>query len=128
MVKIGIIGGSGLDNPNILENKKSIEVRNYFADMLESFIEMKRVLRKGGRAAIVIGNTKFNGIEILNAEVFKEQFENIGFITHEVIHREIPSKMLPSTRNPKTGRFTAAADKNRKLVYPTEYILIMQKK
>lgn len=59
-----------------LKNKKSEGVRNYFADMLESFIEMKRVLRKGGRVAIVIGNTKFNGVEILNAEVFKEQFEN----------------------------------------------------
>lgn len=111
-----------------LKNKKSEGVRNYFADMLESFLEMKRVLKKGGRAAIVIGNTKFNGTNILNAEVFKEQFENIGFKTHKIIHREIPSKMLPSTRNPKTGRFTAVTDKNKKLVYPSEYILIFEKK
>ncbi len=108
-------------------NKKGIEVRNYFADMLESFIEMKRVLKKGGRAAIVIGNTKLKGIEILNAEVFKEQFENIGFKVHKVIHREIPSKMLPSTRDPKTGKFTKVNNSKNTLAYPTEYILIMEK-
>ena len=110
-----------------LKNKKRSEVCNYFSDMLESFLEMKRVLKKGGRAAIVIGNTKFNGVEILNAEVFQEQFENIGFKTHKIIHREIPSKMLPSIRDPKTGKFTVIADKNKKLAYPTEYIIIMEK-
>jgi len=109
-------------------NKKSREVENYFADMLESFIEMKRVLKKGGKAAIVIGNTKLKGVKILNAEVFKEQFENIGFKTYNIIHREIPSKMLPSTRDPRNGKFTKATNDNKSLVYPTEYILIMEKK
>ena len=75
------------------ENKKGREVKNYFADMLECFCEMKRTLKKGGRACIVIGNTQFQGVNILNAEVFQEQFENIGFKTHDIIHREIPSKM-----------------------------------
>ena len=112
---------------NLGNTKKSKEVENYFADMLESFIEMKRVLKKGGKAAIVIGNTKLNNVEILNAEVFKEQFENIGFKTHKIIHREIPSKMLPSTRDPKTGKFTKATNNRKTLVYPTEYILIMKK-
>lgn len=107
-------------------NKKGKEVKNYFADMLETWIETKRVLKKGGRACIVIGNTQFNGVEILNAEVFKEQFENIGFKTHKIIHREIPSKMLPSTRDAETGRFAKTSNTD-KLAYPTEYILIMEK-
>mgnify|MGYP003889472655 CR=1 FL=1 len=109
------------------ENKKGREVKNYFADMLETFLEMKRVLKKGGRACIVIGNTEFCGVQILNAEVFQEQLENIGFETHDIIHREIPSKMLPSTRDTNTGQFVKATDKNLKLAYPTEYILIMEK-
>jgi len=112
---------------NLGNNKKSIEVENYFADMLESFFEMRRVLKIGGKAAIVIGNTKLKGVEISNAEVFKEQFENIGFKTHKIIHREIPSKMLPSTRDPQTGKFTKATNNKKILVYPTEYILIMEK-
>lgn len=112
---------------NLGDNKKGIGVRNYYADMLESFLEMKRVLKKGGKAAVVIGNTKMRGVEILNAEVFKEQFENIGFETFDIIHREIPSKMLPSTRDPKTGRFTKTTNSKKELVYPTEYIMIMEK-
>jgi len=95
--------------------------------MLESFIEMKRVLKQGGKACIVIGNTQFKGVKILNAEVFQEQFENIGFRTFDVIHREIPSKMLPSTRDISTGQFVKSTNSSLKLAYPTEYILIMEK-
>ncbi len=107
--------------------KKDSEVRNYFVDMAESFLEMRRVLKPGGKAAIVIGNTNLRGVKILNAEVFKEQFENIGFKTSKIIHREIPSKMLPSTRDIKTGKFTKTSNSNGTLIYPTEYILIMEK-
>ncbi|MBS4027937.1 MAG: site-specific DNA-methyltransferase [Ignavibacteriales bacterium] len=106
---------------------KALEVKNYFADMFESFIEMKRVLKKHGKACIVIGNTQLQKVDILNAEVFQEQFENIGFKTYKIVHREIPSKMLPSTRDPKTGKFTTVDDKGMKLAYPTEYILVMEK-
>ena len=95
--------------------------------MLETFEETKRVLKRGGRACIVIGNTEFQGVKIDNAEVFQQQFENIGFKTHDIIKREIPSKMLPSTRDTKTGQFVKITDKNLKMAYPTEYILIMEK-
>ena len=120
---------SDLANETIskLKNKKNDEVNTYFLDMLESFIEMKRILKKGGRVCIVIGNTEFKGVKILNAEIFKEQLENIGFKTHDIIKREIPSKMLPSTRDNITGRFVSSKNSNIKLAYPTEYILIMEK-
>ena len=108
-------------------NKKKIrEIKNYYADMLESFIEMKRVLKSGGKAAIVIGNTQFKNVDIFNAEIFCEQMLNIGFKVFDIIHREIPSKMLPSTRDSATGRFAKTSSMD-KLVYPTEYILIMEK-
>lgn len=74
----------------------------------------------------MIGNTKFQGVDILNAEVFAEQMQNLGFKISDIIHREIPSKMLPSTRDSKTGRF-ARSDTKDLLVYPTEYILVMEK-
>ncbi|MBN2572155.1 MAG: site-specific DNA-methyltransferase [Ignavibacteriales bacterium] len=109
------------------DNKKGREVKNYFADMLESFIEMKRVLKKSGKACIVIGNTQFKGVKILNAEIFKEQLENIGFRTYDIIHREIPSKMLPSTRDISNGQFVKSSSDSLKLAYPTEYILVMEK-
>ena len=109
------------------KSKKGQEVRNYFADMLECFAEMKRVLKKGGKAGVVIGNTTLKGIPILNAQVFVEQMQYIGFSTFEIIKREIPSKILPQTRDPKSGRFTSSANSNKVLAYPVEYILIMEK-
>ena len=109
-----------------LKNKKAIEVKNYYADMLETFYEMYRVLDYRGKACIVIGNTKLEGVDILNAEVFLEQMKAIGFVKHKIIHREIPSKMLPSTRDAKTGRFTKVNNADS-IVYPTEYILVMEK-
>ncbi len=121
---------SSIGNEIILslsKTSKSEKVKTYFCDMIESFLEMKRVLKVGGKACIVIGNTEFKGIKILNAEVFQEQLQNIGFKTHKIIHREIPSKMLPSTRDAKTGQFAKTTDKSLKLAYPTEYILIMEK-
>jgi DNA modification methylase len=107
--------------------KKATEVATYFSDMLETFYEMKRALKKGGKACIVIGNTQLRGVSILNAEVFQEQMHNVGFVTHKIIHREIPSKMLPSTRDAETGKFTKTSSETKKFAYPTEYILIMEK-
>ena len=108
--------------------KKAESVRHYFADMLESFAEMQRVLRPGGKAAIVIGNTSLQGVEILNAEVFEEQLHALGFATADIIKREIPSKMLPSVRDEKNGRFVSNGHAQKQLAYPTEYILVMEKR
>ena len=110
------------------KNKKlAKEVAIYFSEMNQCFGEMKRLLKKNGRACIVIGNTGLKGVKILNAEVFVEQLQNLGFRVDKIIKREIPSKNLPSTRDKKTGRFVKATDKKKVLAYPTEYILIMQK-
>lgn len=109
-------------------SKKGREVQNYFADMYETFIEMYRVLKPKGKSCIVIGNTHFKGVDIQNAEVFIEQMETIGFEVFDIIKREIPSKILPSTRDKNTGQFTRVTDANLSLAYPTEYILIMQKR
>ncbi len=107
--------------------KKAREVRNYFADMLECFIEMRRALKTGGKACIVIGNTELQGVKILNAQVFVEQMQNIGMRIRQIIKREIPSKILPQTRDPGSGKFTSAKNSNRVMAYPVEYILVMEK-
>jgi len=109
------------------ESGKSKEVARYFSDMLASFKEMHRYLRTGGHACIVIGDTKFKGVEIPNAEVFTEQMRNIGFSIHKIIKREIPSKILPQIRDPKTGRFTSRGKGAHVQAYPHEYIVVMEK-
>ena len=110
------------------KNKKlAKEVAIYFSEMNQCFKEMKRILKKGGKTCIVIGNTNLKGVEILNAEVFVEQLQNLGLKIADIIKREIPSKNLPSVRDEKTGKFARITDKNKTYAYPTEYILVMEK-
>jgi DNA modification methylase len=109
------------------DKKTAEEVSTYFGEMNQVFVEMKRILKKGGKTCIVIGNTSLKGVEILNAEVFAEQLQNLGLKIADIIKREIPSKNLPSIRNEKTGKFAKIGDKNKVSAYPTEYILIMEK-
>lgn len=109
------------------QEKIANEVATYFSEMFQVFHEMKRILIPGGKTCIVIGNTKLKKVDILSAEVFVEQFLNLGFEIDEIIKRDIPSKNLPSVRDPKTGRFAKVTDKNTTYAYPTEYILVMKK-
>jgi DNA modification methylase len=109
------------------DRKTAEEVSTYFSEMNQVFEEMKRILIKGGKTCIVIGDTSLKKIEILNAEVFVEQLHNLGFKITEIIKREIPSKNLPSVRDEKTGRFAKITDINKTYAYATEYILIMEK-
>jgi len=112
-----------------LEEKSKREaeaVRDYFFEMQQCFEEMYRVLKPRGKACIVIGNTELKKVKILNAEVFVEIMLNLGFRIHKIIKRRIPSKILPSTRDSKTGRFTSNHKADR-LAYAYEYILVMEK-
>jgi len=109
------------------DKKTAEEVSTYFSEMNQVFTEMKRMLKKGGKTCIVIGNTSLKGVEILSAEVFAEQLQNLGLKIADIIKREILSKNLPSVRDEKTGKFAKISDKNKVSAYPTEYILIMEK-
>jgi len=118
----------GIRNKLLQQSKKTAdEVSTYFSEMNQVFTEMKRILKKGGKTCIVIGNTSLKGVEILNAEVFAEQLQNLGLKIVDIVKREIPSKNLPSQRDKITGKFAKLTDKNQMSVYPTEYILTMQK-
>lgn len=108
--------------------KKAKEIRKYCIEMYDCFKEMKRVLKKNGKACIVIGDTHYRNIDILNHTIFIEQMISLGFEIEKVIMREVSSKMLPSYRDPENGRFAKATDKNTKLVHPKEYIIIAKKK
>ncbi len=49
--------------------KKAEEIKAFFVDMEEVFVESFRILKNGGMCCFVIGNTKILGVDILNAEV-----------------------------------------------------------
>lgn len=103
--------------------KKAEEIKAFFIDMQAVFDESYRILKPGGRCCYVIGNTKQKGVDILNAEAFAEALQISGFKLDRLIKRIIPLKILPQSRDEKTGRFASksAADSE---AYPTEYIVI----
>ena len=103
------------------------DVAQYFNDMQEIAKEMVRILAPGGKACIVIGNTKIKEVQIKSAEVFFEFLRNAGLHKVDVIKRSIPHKLMPTLRDKNTGRFTKLDNPNCKKVYPNEYIIIMHK-
>lgn len=109
------------------DKRKAKEVANYFKDMYDVAAEMHRVLRVGGHACLVIGNTTFVEVKVKSAEVFKEILESLGFNLVDIIKRSIPNKLIPTIRDKITGKFSKLINKDSKLVYPEEYILIAKK-
>ena len=110
----------------LIDIREARAVEQYFSEMHECFQEMHRILKKGGLACIIIGDTQLRRISIHNADVFIESMYRIGFKAHRIIKRAIPNKILPLTRDEMTGRFSTTLRANR-LAYPIEYILIMEK-
>jgi len=106
-----------------VDMKIAKEIEAFFVDMQSVIEESYRILKVGGRAAFVIGNTKLRGIEIQNAEAFAECMQLAGFRLERVIAREIPSKILPQKRDEKTGRFASNEQADTE-AYPIEYIII----
>lgn len=104
---------------------KALEIQTFYADMQEVFDNNAHILKTGRRACYVIGNTRLKGVDILNAEVYAESMQHSGFHIEKIIKREIPSKILPQERDEKTGRFKSGGGAQ---AYPTEYIVIGQKK
>jgi DNA modification methylase len=126
--KVDSVLGQQIVNQLMKKNKrKAREVANYFRDMHLVAAEMHRVLKIGGNVCLVIGNTTFLSVKVKSAEVFAEILESLGFNLIEIIKRSIPNKLIPTIRDKKTGKFSKLKNKDSKLVYPDEYILIANK-
>jgi len=112
-----------VDKMSKRSKKMAKEIEAFFIDMEEVFDVSFRILEHGGRCCYVIGDTKLQGIDILNAEVFAESLQYSGFKLDRIIKREIPSKILPQKRDEKTGRFANNHEANSE-AYPIEYIVV----
>lgn len=121
------LGQEIVDKLFLKDKKKAREVANYFNDMYEVGKEMFRIIMPGRHVCIVIGNTTFKDVRIKSAEVFFEALLDVGFTEEKIIKRSIPNKLIPAIRDKTTGKFTTLDNKNSKLIYPEEYILILKK-
>jgi DNA modification methylase len=120
------LGKTTVNELHLIDKREANRVEQYFFEMQKCFEEMYRVLKFGGRTAIVIGDTDIKKVKIQNADVFVQTMAKIGFNIYNIIKRPVPNKILPLTRDQKTGRFVATMKSDR-LAYPFEYILIMEK-
>lgn len=113
-----------------LDEKSHLIARNvatYFNDLKQVAEEMARILKDGGYACVVIGNTTIKEVQIKSAEVFFDFLRGAGLKEKKIIKRNIPYKLMPTLRDKNTGRFTTLDNKDCKRIYPNEYIIIMQK-
>ena len=105
----------------------AFDVANYFLDMKKVFAETHRILKKGGKACVIIGNTSLRGVEILNAQVAVEQMQAVGFKKVDFIKREIPNKMITPWRDTESGKFTGMDNPSKTRAYEFEYVVVMEK-
>ncbi len=101
----------------------SNQISHYIIDLESSFKEMFRVLRRGKRACIIIGDTKYKGIDIKNKEIAIELLKNIGFDIETVIRRKISSKTFTPYRD-SIGRFSQKSNGKMEGIYQYEYIIV----
>lgn len=110
-----------------VERPLAVDVANYFLDMKKAFAEMYRVLKSGGKACVIIGNTSLRGVEILNAQVAVEQMQAAGFQKQVFIKREISNKMITPYRDVESGKFTSKNNPSKTRAYEYEYVVVMEK-
>jgi len=79
-----------------------LRVYKFFIDMLYTLQEMYRVMKKGAKCAIIIGNNHFmiheKYVEIPNDEVILEIGKNIGFEEDRVIKRDLQKTSVGNIR------------------------------
>lgn len=123
------VGKEIVEELKMKDNNKHGHARavfTYFAKMQQAITKFREHLKLGGKACFVIGNTRLAHVNILNAEVLTETCLNVGYNLETVIKRRIAvsAKFLPSARDPETGRFVSLEKKNKRFVYPNEYIIV----
>jgi DNA modification methylase len=91
---------------NSLPPRQQRMIDRYVADVNKMVAEMTRVLKPGGRATFVIGNSCLKGIFIYNDEAVAKSAELMGMTLVERFVRELPnqSRYLPIESEGALGR------------------------
>jgi len=114
-------------NLGLIDRRLGKAIHAYFLDMERVYREIYRVVRKGGRACVVIGDTELRGITLPNTEVAIDQMCRSGFLLEQVIERPVSGRVLAPYRDRHSGRFTSPENPSAKKVYSHEHILVMKK-
>lgn len=103
-----------------LSPKKRKKVLQFYADYENSFREMVRLLKRGGRIVLTVGNRKVDGLEFPFSEINKELAEHYNVKVEYVLTRNIINKRMPR-------RVSKLSDGNSVSSMSKEIILLLKK-
>jgi methylase of polypeptide subunit release factors len=103
------------------DKRAAQSIANYFVDMQTIAVRARRIVRPGGIAMFVIGNTQYHGVDIDNASHLTEAMLQAGFKRVRALKRTIANKAATPYRTP-TGRFSRTRTANH--IYSHEYVLM----
>ncbi len=95
-------------------------------DMGGFFYKSRYHVKKDGQLIMVVGDTELRGVEIPNAHLLSKIAEMNGWCLENAYEREVPVKILPTSRDPITGKFTSKQNGHYSNRYEKEYILIFR--
>lgn len=101
-------------------------LRYYFQDMYAATGELARVMVPGKRLIMIVGDSYRRGVTVPTTAALCEMASNAGLELEQKIVRQIPVRVLVSTRDKKTGRFSSSAQSDAQ-VYPEEYVLVFRR-
>lgn len=110
---------SKLEQTNIPASKFHAVARYYF-DLQCAVQKCHGMLRHGGMAFFVIGNTEYKGVPIQNSFHLIQTLQEYGFSDIKIGKRKISKKILTPYRD-KFGRFSSSAAKRK--IYHEEWII-----
>ncbi len=101
-------------------------LRYYFQDMRAALGELVRVTAPGKCLVLIVGDSYRRGITIPTSDALYEMACSAGFALERKMVRQVPVRVLVSTRDKKTGRFSSSAQSDAQ-VYPEEHVLIFRR-
>jgi hypothetical protein len=101
-------------------------LHRYFLDMQLSVCEMARIVPRGKHMVLVIGDSRKIDVDIPTTQALVEMSQAAGFVLKKKIERKIPVRVLVSTRDRVSGRFSSTVNSDIE-VYPEENILVFKR-
>jgi hypothetical protein len=101
-------------------------LQHYFQDMSIALSELARVTVPGKHLVLIVGDSYRRGITIPTSQALCEMSAAIGLKLERRIVRKVPARVLVSTRDKKTGRFSSTAQSDMR-AYPEEYVLVFKR-
>jgi SAM-dependent methyltransferase len=84
-----------------IDRKKGLVLHRYYSEMRNVVSEMLRVLKPGGTAVFVVGNSKIRGQDVKIPECLGEIGESLGFLVPRIGVRQLDRnrRMMPAGAN-----------------------------